>query len=429
MYAREKEYLERLELLGTRLGLERARRFAAALGNPQYAYRTVHVVGTNGKSSTAHFLSAVLSAHGLRVGTYVSPHLVSLADRQLLDGRPATDQEFFELVRRLRPLAEEVNAGLPQGEEITQFEFLTLVALTYFKEADCDVAVVEAGLGGRCDATSIIRSEVQVLTSIALEHTELLGNDLLSILEEKAAVISRDGKVMAGELAPHLEERLRAICEERGAEVSFLHVDASVLDSTRDDGFDVLGLRDFYPDIRLESLGRYQRANAVLAIGAAELFLDRALDGEALRRGLAAARTPGRLEVVSERPLCILDGAHNPAGMEELIASVDHMLGNRRLIGVMAISRDKSAREMVERLAPRCDILFATQSTNARSLAAEDLAAIVEGLEDAPEVFIDSDACSALRSAYNLASSNQVVLVAGSLYLISDIKRGLGHGA
>ena len=423
-----REYVHGLEMFGMRLGLDRVRALAERLGDPQKAYRTVHVVGTNGKSSTARFISAILQQHGLRVGTYVSPHLVSLAERQLVDGVASTDEEFYSLVARIMPVAAEVEAELPKGEVLTQFEVLTAAAYLYFKESGCDVAVVEAGLGGRWDATSIIESDVQVITTIALEHTEYLGNTALAILEEKAAVIPEGGAVVAGFLDGDVSARLRTICAERGASLCSLGEEISLLTDIGQATFDVFGARDLYSNLRLSVLGNYQRANAALAIAAAEQFMGAALDGVKTRKGLLHTSVPGRLEVISDQPFCVLDGAHNPSGMAEMLRSLDGLLARRRLLAVVSILKDKGALEMLADLAPRCDIVFVTQNSNPRSYPAEELAAILEGLDDAPEVFVDADPESAVRSALKLATSNQVVIVTGSLYLVSDLKRSMQGG-
>lgn len=420
-----REYVQSLEMLGMRLGLDRVRALAHALGDPQSSYRTVHVVGTNGKSSTTRFMAGILQAHGSKVGAYVSPHLVSLAERQMVNGVPTSDDEFYRLVARLMPVAAAVEAELPEGERLTQFEVLTAAAFLYFKEQKCDVAVIEAGLGGRWDATSIISSNVQVVTTIGLEHTQLLGETTLAILEEKAAVIPAGGHVMAGPLDDTVRARLGEICADRGAELRVFGEDVSLLADPDQETFDVFGENDFYPDLRLSVLGSYQRTNAAVAVGAAELFLGKGLDQKALSAALLETRVPGRLEVISAQPLCILDGAHNPPGMAEMVRSLDRILARRRVIGVISILRDKGAVEMLSDLAPLCDVLFVTQNTNPRSYPAEELAKLVEATKKGPEVFIDADPRSALMSAYRLANSNQVILVTGSLYLISDLKRSL----
>jgi dihydrofolate synthase/folylpolyglutamate synthase len=419
------EYINGLERLGMRLGLERVTKLVGALGDPQNAYRTIHVVGTNGKSSTTRFISSLLERQGLRVGAYVSPHLVSLAERQMVDSRPSSDNEFCELVARIRPVVADVEGTLPEGDRLTQFEVLTAAALLFFKDQGCDVAVIEAGLGGRLDATAVISSEVQVLTSVGLEHTGLLGETASAILSEKAAVIPAGGRVVVGGLDTGLKAELKGVCADRGAECHFLGDEVVVLTDPRAESFDVFGLYGCYTDLRLRVLGGYQRANAAVAVAAAELFSGGELDLSSVREALASTIVPGRLEVIGTQPLCIFDGSHNPPGMEETVASLDQILERRRLIAVVSILDDKEAAEMMRHLAPRCDIVFATQSSSSRAMPAEELAGIISELGKGPEVFIDPDPHSAMVSAYRLATSNQVILVTGSLTLISDLKQGL----
>jgi len=419
------DYVSSLERLGTRLGLERVNKLVQALGSPHEAYRTIHVVGTNGKSSTTRFISSLLEAQGLKVGAYVSPHLISLAERQMVNSIPSTEGEFCDLVARIRPVAEELERTFSAGESLTQFEVLTAAALLYFKERGCDVAVIEAGLGGRLDATAVISSEVQVLTTIGREHTELLGDTPSAILKEKAAVIPPKGQVVAGSLDPELKVELKGICAAREASCFFLGDELVVLADVRAESFDVFGLYGCYTDLRLRVLGSYQQANAAVAIAAVELLNGRQLDDALVRAALASTGVPGRLEIISAQPLCIFDGSHNPPGMEETMRSLDQILERRRLIAVISILRDKEAFEMMRHLAPRCDIIFATQSSSPRALTADELAGVVSQLGKGPEVFVDPDPRSAMVSAYRLATSNQVVLVTGSLTLISDLKRGL----
>jgi dihydrofolate synthase/folylpolyglutamate synthase len=401
------------------------RKLVEALGSPQAAYRTIHVVGTNGKTSTTRFISALLQAQGHKVGAYTSPHLITLAERQMVDSVPSTDEEFCDLVARVRLVVEELEKTFEPDEHLTQFEVLTAAAFLYFKEQGCDVAVVEAGLGGRLDATSVISSEVQVLTSIGREHTELLGDTPSAILTEKAAVIPPHGRVVAGVLAPDLRAELKEMCAARGAECHFFGDDLVILADPRGESFDIFGLYGCYMDVRLKVLGGYQRVNASVAVAAVELFNQEELDADLVRQALASTAAPGRLEVISTQPLCIFDGSHNPPGMEETMRSLDQILERRRLIGVVSILRDKEAVEMVRHLAPRCDIIFATQSSSPRALHAEELAKMISDLGKGPEVFVDPDPHSAMVSAYRLATSNQVVLVTGSLTLISDLKKGM----
>jgi dihydrofolate synthase/folylpolyglutamate synthase len=198
-----------------------------------------------------------------------------------------------------------------------------------------------------------------------------------------------------------------------------------VLSDPRHESFDIFGLYGCYTDLSLKVLGSYQRSNAALAVAAVELFIGAELAGETVRTALAATAVPGRLEVISTQPLCIFDGSHNPPGMAETMNSLEQILERRRLIAVVSVLRDKEALEMMQVLVPACDIMFATQSASPRALPAEELAAVIAKVGKGPEVFVDPDPRSAMVSAYRLATSNQVVLVTGSLTLISDLKRGI----
>lgn len=419
------DYINGLEKLGWKLGLERVTALVGALGDPHRAYRTIHVVGTNGKTSTTRFISALLETRGLTVGAYISPHLLSLAERQMVNSVPSTEEEFCRLLSRVRVAAEEVERGLVEGDRLTQFEILTAAALLHFKERGCEVAVIEAGLGGPLDATAIISSEVQVLTSIGLEHTELLGDTKSAILKQEAAVIPEGGRVVVGILDDYIKLELREICAARHAHSYYLGEDIVVMADPKAESFDVFGLRGCYSDLRLTILGGYQRINAATAIGAVELFTGEELDHAGVREALVRTKVPGRLEVVGRQPLCIFDGSHNAPGMEETMRSLDQILERRRLIAVVSILGDKDYRSMLEVLAPRCDIIFVTQSSSPRAVGADELAEFLAGMDKGPEVFVDPDPRSAVLSAYRLATSNQVILVTGSFTLIADLSREL----
>jgi dihydrofolate synthase/folylpolyglutamate synthase len=321
--------------------------------------------------------------------------------------------------------AEQVEKTLAEGEHLTQFEVLTVAAFLFFKEQGCDVAVVEAGLGGRLDATAIISSDVQVVTSIGLEHMELLGDTPEAILEEKAAVIQQGGRVISGPLDSAVKSRLKQICVDRAATCSFVGDEIVILGDPKSETFDVFGLYGSYTDLRLSVLGIYQRANSAAAIGAVEAFVGSELDEDQVRRALFVTEVPGRLEVISQQPLCIFDGSHNAPGMEETVRCLDQLLERRRLIAVISVLKDKESTKMLESLASRCDIIFVTQSSSPRALDANELAESMSSWQGGPEVFVDPDPRSAILSAYRLATSNQVVLVTGSLTLIADLKREL----
>ncbi len=325
-------YLESLAAFGMRPGLERVSALLERLGRPQDAYRVIHVVGTNGKSSTTRYCEALLRGHGHRSGAYLSPHISGWSERVVVDGRPVDDGVFGAAVERTR---SEV-AGLPDDlGETTQFEVLTVAALLAFAESGVEAVALEAGLGGRLDATNVVDAPVVVLTNIALEHTEVLGGTRELIFAEKAAVI-KGGDVVFGEL-DGLEEEARRVCSAAGARPHFLRgasgpgeIEASGgaedlgVSGGPDDftvGFALGGHVERWAGLSVPTPALYQVTNAALAVAAVRLLLG-GLDQAVARRALAGTAVPGRLQVVGERPLVLADGAHNPDGVRVLAQSL-----------------------------------------------------------------------------------------------------------
>jgi dihydrofolate synthase / folylpolyglutamate synthase len=353
-------WLESLSPWPEEFGLGRMRELLVRLGQPQRAFPSIHVVGSNGKTTTVRTAEALLGAAGLRVGAYTSPHVVSWAERVRVGGGEA---ELEAALERVRPAAEAVGA--------TQFETLTAAALAEFAEAGVDAAVVEAGLGGRLDATNVLEAPVVVLTNVALEHTEVLGGTRAAIAEEKLAVVRPGGQVVLGE--PEWEDAAR-----RAGAAAVTVVPSS---------------------------------SAALAHAAAECFLGRTVDPAALE----GVRVPGRLERVGEAPLEIWDGAHNLAAVGYLLPRVpaaDWVL-------LVSVLRDKDARGMLAALSALGGRLVATSSSSPRALSAEELAALagpafrhVEAVPDPREALLRGRA---------LAGEDGALLVTGSLYLLADL--------
>jgi dihydrofolate synthase/folylpolyglutamate synthase len=356
----QSEWIESLSPWPAEFGLERMRGLLDELGDPQLAYPAVHVVGTNGKTTTTRMLEALLADAGLRVGAYTSPHVLGWSERIRVGSH---DADFEAVIRRVRPHCERLRA--------TQFEVLTAAALAAFAEAGVDVAVVEAGLGGRFDATNVLRSPVQVLTNVALEHTDVLGDTREAIAREKLAVVQRDATVVLGE--PEWE----ALAREQGAAVII----------------------------------RRSRSNLGLAVAAAEAFLGRPVDpGPAEHVNL-----PGRLERRGEAPLEIWDGAHNLDGLGFLLSR----LPSRRYVVVASILGDRDADRMLAALTAVADTLVATQSRNPRALPAEKLAEHAAVRFASTEAIVDPH--DAVARARQLAGPEGAVLVTGSLYLLADL--------
>ena len=416
------DYLADLDRLGMKFGLTRIKKLLAALHNPQKKIKTIHVVGTNGKSSTARMISAILGSQSLKAGAYLSPHLVSFTERFLINGKEIPESRFEKLILDVREKAEAVNKRSRTSGPVTQFEILTAAAFLYFQQQKVDCAVIEAGLGGRYDATNVIDSRVQVLTNVELEHTDLLGKTIPAILKEKAAVIPEKGHVVLGALSEEAHNEALKICRAKKAKAVVFGEDFSLLKG-RGDKFDVWAVKGKYSDLELSLFGQYQRTNCAVAIQAAELFLRKELDEKKLKRALPRITIPARLEILAEKPLVILDGAHNPSGIAELIESLRVLVDGKRIIGVVSILKDKDASTMLGQLLEFCDILFITENSNPRCTPAQELSRLPVVEESHVQTFVARESQSALESAFKLASTRDVILVTGSLYLLADIKK------
>jgi dihydrofolate synthase / folylpolyglutamate synthase len=394
------EWLLGLEQLGMRFGLHRMHRLVAALGDPHERFRAVHVVGTNGKSSTTRMTAAILERHGLCTGAYLSPHLVSFTERILVRGGDLADDAFADACARVKAEADALDAQAEADDRVTQFEALTAAAFLAFAEADVDVAVVEAGLGGRLDATNVLSAEVDVLTNVALDHTRLLGSTVAEISREKLAVVDPGAILVVGAaLDPAAELEAEATAERAGARL--VRADA-------DTGLALLAQGDF------------QRANFAAAHAAAEALIG-PLDEDAVRDAASATLVPGRFQVVSERPAVVLDGAHNANGIEALAATLPGWLDGRRLVAVVSVLEDKDAAAMLAALLPLCDEVVVTSNANPRAVPADALASLA-----GRSTHVEGDPRRAIELAKRLAGEDGVVLATGSIYLISDLLRPPG---
>ncbi|MDE3133464.1 MAG: bifunctional folylpolyglutamate synthase/dihydrofolate synthase [Acidobacteriota bacterium] len=396
-----------LELFGMRFGLDRMRRLMTALGHPERAFESIHVVGTNGKSSTTRMIAAILARHGRRTGSYLSPHLVGFNERIRVADQDITPQQFADAIERTLRAADQVNRASGGDDVVTQFELLTAAAYSELAADGVDVAVIEAGLGGRYDATNVIGSKVQVLTSVGLEHTRWLGPTITAIAREKLDVVRPGATLVLGAgMRPEALAVARQIAAERGATIIQAEAD---------------------PHAAVGALGTFQRRNFALARAAAGAFLGR-LDEAAVEAAAADVRVPGRLQAVDKRPLTLLDGAHNPDGIAALTESLPEIIasgrsGEGRVVAVVSILDDKDAAAMLRSLAPLCDALVLTSSHNPRVLPPPTLSSLLDQL--APEITIHHEIVrephAALRRGRELAGSGGVVVATGSLYLISDL--------
>jgi dihydrofolate synthase/folylpolyglutamate synthase len=421
-FRQAEEYLLGLELFGMRFGLDRMHKLMTVLGMPQRRFASIHVVGTNGKSSTVRFLAAVLERHGVSTGSYTSPHLGSFRERIEVGERPVSEEQFAAAVARAAHAAELVNRTVAADDQVTQFEALTAAAYHELGRRGVEVAAIEAGLGGRFDATNVIPSKVQVLTNVGLEHTRWLGPTVTDIAEEKLAVVRDHATLVVGELDPEalaVAERTAAKRHAKlvhaGGESTFVPI--SVHNSTHPPEPTPL------PSQAAGPLAPFQQRNFALATAAAEAFLERPLDAEAVARAAAETRIPGRLDIVAEKPLTIHDGAHNPAGAAALAEALPQVIAGRRpVVGTLAVLEDKDAAGILRELLPVLDRVVFTRSHNPRSLSPATLLSLSEKLGAIPADTV-SDPRQAVDRARALAGPEGAVVVAGSIYLIADLVR------
>ena len=405
-------YLESLEPVGWRLGLERMQLLTTALGLPQHRFASVHIVGTNGKSSVTRMTAALLEAHGLAAGACLSPHAERWSERTLLRGEEVGADAWVVAVEQVARAAEGVDRTLAEGDTVTQFEAATAATFVALARARVEVAAIEAGLGGRLDATNTIPSRVTVLTSIGRDHTEWLGETETEIAAEKLAVLRDQTTLVLGRVSPAVEALAEGIAAERGA---------SLVRAPEDPG----------PEIELRARGRFQRRNFALAMAATKAFLGE-LDPERVAAVAAALSVPGRLERIAERPPTYLDAAHNPDGAAALAEALPAVAEGRPVVACLAVLADKDAEEMVAALAPALDRAVCTElpaaaleghgRPGATSRPAADLAAACEAAGLTAEV--EPDFASALARARQLAAGppEGVLLVSGSHYALAPAR-------
>lgn len=403
--------------------LERMRRLVTLLGDPQDAYPSVHLTGTNGKGSTAAMTTSLLGAMGLSVGTYTSPNLARVNERMSRSGQSIDDGAFVELLGSLA-LIEPVLGELP-----TRFELLTAAALSWFAQEAVDAAVIEVGVGGTWDATNVVDGQVAVITNVSFDHTEILGPTLEGIAADKAGIVKPGSTVIVGVEDPGLVSVIRSVADEAGA--AQVWVRGEEFDCTANRlavGGRLVDLRTpgaTYPELSVPLHGAHQGDNAACALAATEAFFGAPLDPDVAANGLAAAHVEGRLEVLGRRPLCLVDGAHNVAGTEALGRALrdDFSVGGLRVAVVGMLSgRDPSA--MLSPLAAAgIRAVVACAPVSPRALPAEVVAEAARAL--GLEVSVAGSVAEAVSMARMLVDEDGLLLATGSLYVVADARTAL----
>lgn len=427
------EKIEEFQRFGSILGLERMNALLELLGNPQDDLKIIHVAGTNGKGSICRYIYSVLQAAGYKTGLFTSPFLEVFNERIELDGKYITDGELAEYTERVLTCVETLTS---RGEQSpTEFEVITAIAFLYFKEKGCDIAVMEVGLGGRGDSTNVCKTPlISVIASISYDHTDRLGNTLAEIAAEKAGIIKEGCPVVTSAEA---DEALKVI-ENKAAECGSMYFETRHIPYTvRAKGlegisFDTVIQGVPFENIELSMLGEHQIKNAICALSALNILEERGnvnLHRDAVYRGLKAARQTGRFEVMSakyEKPIVIIDGAHNPDGASALRKAVNEYLPGKKILMVTGMLADKDTESILKEFTAITDSFISTEPDNPRKMDAESLKAEIEDMGADCESF--PDCREAVQAAAVRGRDFDAVLYAGSLYMIGAIRGLLRQG-
>lgn len=408
---------------GSKLGLHNIGVLLKLMGDPQKKLKFVHVAGTNGKGSTTAFISSILTEAGYKTGVFISPYIQRFTERMRIGSEEISRDELAEITGFVK---ENVDKMIAMGENHpTEFEIVTAIAFEYFYRNNCDVVVLEVGLGGRFDSTNIIDTPlVAVITTISFDHTDRLGNTLPQIAFEKAGIIKPGGTVVIYSQGAEVEQVFEKACEERGARLYKTDFSELTLHEFGIDG-QTFSLGQ-YKDLKIGLLGKHQIYNAATSVNAVMHLRDKGFEisEAALRRGLLKAKWPGRFEVVSREPAVIIDGAHNAEGARMLRSTLDEYFPGRPVTFIMGVLSDKDYDLMMKTVLPGCKRLFAITINSPRALSAPDLAK--NARKYCKNVQVSDTIEGALRTCIETASQDEVICAFGSLYYIGEVRSFFG---
>ena len=419
--------------------LDRIRAFCEVLGDPQHSFRSIHLTGTNGKTSTSRMIDTLLRALELRTGRFTSPHVERMSERISIDGEPLGDEEFVRAFNDVAPYTHLVDSDQPFP--LSFFETVVAMAYAAFADAPVDVAVVEVGMGGTWDATNVIDADVAVVLPVSVDHTSYLGENPGAIAREKAGIIKPDSIVVMAEQPLDAATVLLERAQEVGATVAREGLEFGVVSRVAAVGGQVVtlqGLRGRYDEVFLPLFGAHQAQNAAVALAAVEAFAgDAELDDELVRAAFAEVTSPGRLEVIRRSPTIVLDAAHNPAGARATAAALEDSFQFAPLIGVVGVMADKDHEGVLAAFEPHLAHVICTQSSTERALPAQALAEAALDVFDEDRVTVVPDLAAAIEAAATLAEAGEAfgsplgsgaVLVTGSVVTVGEARSLLTRG-
>ncbi len=418
------EYFNSVDQFGINPGLARIQALLKELGNPQDSLSIIHLTGTNGKTSTARIISSILAEHGLKAGNYTSPHLCSYTERFCVDGCFIPELKLVEVFEKNLPSLKKVEKEV-YPDKFSLFEILTALAFQYFYEVKVDCVVLEVGMGGRWDATNVIKAPVvSVVTNVSLDHTDRLGETVTEIAWEKAHIIKKGSFAIAGNLVPEALKVVEERCLEEGVALKLLGRDFSLLERRRENSSQIISIKGLYGNyegLKMHLLGEHQAVNATLATVSVEVFLKEKFSEEKLKTGLRKAKSPGRLEKIKDNPTIILDGAHNPHGAAALAQTLRSEFSYRNLILVISILNDKDIVGILRELMSLASLVIFTENQSYRSTPAHLLAKKAKSLGSC-KIVVEPDLPNAIKEALRRAIPVDLICITGSLYAVGDAK-------
>ena len=417
-YEDARKYIDSIARFGSKLGLDNIRNLMAYLGDPQEKIKMVHVAGTNGKGSTVAFLTGILMSAGYRTGMYTSPFVERFSERIRVDGKEIGEEDFARIATRVRDAAVKMKE---EGKgEPTEFEIISAIAFLYFFEQKCDICVLEVGLGGRLDATNVIKDPLLcMITPISYDHTDILGDTLEKIAFEKAGIIKEGSSVLIHPQEEGVTRVIKDVCVRKGADLVICPLPKGPLRAGLDGVDFLLEGKSFH----ISLLGDYQINNAAMAVQAARILKKKGFDikEKDIGEGLSAATWSARFELIRKDPFVLIDGSHNVKGMERLASSLRLYFGDAKIVFIIGILKDKDHGKMLDAILPLAKVVYTVTVPSDRTLSADELALEVRQKTDVDCMAVP-DPVSAYETAIKKAGSEDIICACGSLYYVGLIR-------
>jgi dihydrofolate synthase / folylpolyglutamate synthase len=419
------DFIHSTNKFGVVLGLDNIKRLLELMGNPQEKLKFIHVAGTNGKGSTSSYITKVLEKAGYRIGLFTSPYLEAFNERIRINDEYISDEHLSEITFYVK---EKIDQMVEEGHSHpTEFEIVTAIAIEYYLRQSVDLVLLEVGMGGRYDATNVIsKPEISVITPIGMDHIGILGDTLAKIANEKAGIIKKDSTVVVYPQEKEAEEVVESVAKEQNAEIINVPLESLDIKKIDDSGskFDFKYGKYELKDLEIRLIGKHQAANASTAITALLALKDKGivnLEELDIREGLKETRWIGRLELLSENPRFLIDGAHNMQGITALKKALSELFNYDKLILGIGILADKDVDDMVAEMAPVGDVIIVTEPNIHRAMKADELG---KKFKDKKEnVIVEKDIKKAIDKSFELAGENDLIVFSGSLYLIGDVRK------